>query len=112
MVETAALLVALRQLQAFFTPEPLDLLVIDLPAFEPQQLGDFSIAIAAILFGQPDQRQAQGLIIILAFTGLILLRRARHADRPAGAPLGCVELLAYMDHGLAQVSRLQALGFR
>ena len=37
VVEAFALLMALRELQAFFPPEPLDLLVIDHPAFKPEQ---------------------------------------------------------------------------
>jgi len=86
--------------------------MVHFPAFDLEKLGDLPIAIAPILFGQPDQSEAQGLIVIVGFQGLVLLGRARHADRSAGAPLGCIELLAHMDHGLAQVSRLQALGFR
>jgi len=102
---------ALWELQAFLTPDPLDLLVIDHPTFEPQQPGDFAIAIATILFGEPDQRQTQRFIIV-CLTRFVLLCGARHADRSAGAPLRCVELLTHMDHGLTQVSWLQALGFR
>lgn len=47
----------MRQLQAFFTPDPLNLLVIDGKAFRPQKFADLAITVAAILFGQPDQSQ-------------------------------------------------------
>ena len=40
VVEAFAFLMALRQRQAFFSPEPFHLLVIDHPAFEPEQLGN------------------------------------------------------------------------
>ncbi len=86
VVEAFALLMALRELQAFFPPEPLDLLVIDHPAFKPEQLGDLAIAITAILFGEPDHGQAQRFIIV-RLAGFVLLRGARHADRSASAPL-------------------------
>ena len=72
MIKAFTFLVALRQLQAFFSPQPLDFLVIDVPAFDAQQLGDFTITVPPILFGEPDQRQAQGFIIS-AWFGLILL---------------------------------------
>ncbi len=103
VVEAFAFLMALRQRQAFFSPEPFHLLVIDHPAFEPEQLGNFAIAIPAILFGKPDESQMQRLIIV-CLAGFVLLRGARHADRSASAPLRGVELLAHMDHGLTQVS--------
>ena len=85
--------------------------MIDHPAFKPEQLGNFAIAIATILFGEPDQGQAQRIIIV-SLAGFVLLRGARHADRSAGAPLRGIELLTHVDHGLTQVSWLQALGFR
>ena len=54
-IEPPPALVPMRQLQAFFTPDSLDLLVIDGPAFDAQELADLAVAVAAILFGQPDQ---------------------------------------------------------
>ena len=36
MIEAFAFLMALRELQAYFPPEPLDFLVIDAPAFNPE----------------------------------------------------------------------------
>ena len=64
MVEPFAFLMPVRQLQTFFTPQTFDPLVIDMPAFGAQQFADFSVAIPAILFGQPDQGQAQIVIIL------------------------------------------------
>ncbi len=63
VIEPFALLMALGKLQPFLTPYPLYLLVINVPAFNREQLGNLAIAIAAILFGQLDQGQSQGLII-------------------------------------------------
>jgi hypothetical protein len=54
VIKPLAAFVPLRQLQAFLTPDPLDLLVIDGLAFGPQKLADLPIAVAAILFSQPD----------------------------------------------------------
>jgi hypothetical protein len=56
VVEPSTLLVSLRQLQPFLSPDPLDLLVIDLPAFDAQELCDLAIAVPAVLLGQSDQR--------------------------------------------------------
>ena len=59
VIEPSPALVPMRQLQAFFTPDPLDLLVIDGPAFDAQELAHLAVAVAAVLFGQPDQGQTQ-----------------------------------------------------
>ena len=73
MIEPLALLVSGRELQAFLSPYSLDFLVIDVPALNAKQLGDLPIAVAAILFCEPDQRQTQTFIVIFRFH-LILLR--------------------------------------
>jgi hypothetical protein len=54
-------------LQPFSSPDPLNPLAVDAPALHPQELGDFPIAIAAILIGQPDQGEAQ-IVIVRSFT--------------------------------------------
>ena len=51
VIQPLLLFMALRLLQAFFTPLPFNLLVIDLPAFDTKQLSNLPIAIAAILLG-------------------------------------------------------------
>ncbi len=63
VVEPSALLVPLRQLKAFFAPDPLNLLVVHLPTFDAQQFGYLAIAVAPVLLGQLDQGQSQSIII-------------------------------------------------
>ena len=58
VIKPFALLVPTRELQTFFTPEALDLLVVNTPAFHAQQGCDFPIAITPILLRKPDHRQA------------------------------------------------------
>jgi len=53
----------LRQLKAFFAPDPLNLLVVHLPAFDTQQFRYLAIAVAPILLRQPDQGEPQGGIV-------------------------------------------------
>lgn len=98
------------QLQAFFTPDPLNLLVIDGKALGPQKFADLAIAVTAILFGKTDQGQTQ--IVLVPRNGLIVLRAAGNAEDFASPPLGCPKLLARLDDGSAQVLCRQALGFK
>ena len=63
MIEPFAPLVAQRKLQTFLPPEPLDLLVIDLPAFNMEQLSDLAVAKPAVLLRQPDQSPPQRIVI-------------------------------------------------
>ena len=53
VIKPLALPVALRKLQPFFAPESLDFLVIDPPALDVEQFGDFAITISAVLLRQP-----------------------------------------------------------
>lgn len=85
MIKPLAALVSGRELKPFFSPDPFDLLMIDVLAFNAKQLGYLPIPIAPVLLSQPDQRQAQAFIIAFWF-GAILLRRSRHADRLASSP--------------------------
>jgi len=110
VVEPSALLVPLRQLQAFFAPDPLNLLVVHLPTFDAQQFGYLAIAVAPVLLGQLDQGQSQSIIISAGRS--VLQRTSRQANYPAGPPLRRCELLARMDHGLTKLFGRQALGFR
>ena len=110
MVEAPFLLVPLRELQPFLAPQPLDLLVIDPPAFDPQQFSHLAVAIPAITLCQADHREPQGIVILL--DGLVLHGTAGEADYPAGPTLGCRKLLAGMNDGLTKLARRQALGFR
>ena len=81
VVEPSALLVPLRQLKAFFAPDPLNLLVVHLPTFDAQQFGYLAIAVASVLLGQPDQGQSQSIIISPGRS--VLQRTARQSDHPA-----------------------------
>jgi len=54
VIKPLAAFVPMRQLQAFLAPDPLDLLVIDGPAFGSQELTNLAVAVAAILFGKTD----------------------------------------------------------
>ena len=89
-------LVAMRQLQALFPLQALDLLVIDRPALDTKKLGDLAVTVAAILLGQPDWGQAQCVIIL--WSRLVAQGAPRQADRFAGSSFRGVELLANMDH--------------
>lgn len=57
VIQPLALSLALRELQALFSPEPRHLLGIDLPAFHAKKLSNLAIPVPAILFGQPDHCQ-------------------------------------------------------
>ena len=54
MIKPPLLLVSVGELQTFFVPQTFDLLVIDPPAFHPQQRGDLPVTVSSILFGQSD----------------------------------------------------------
>ena len=110
MIKALALLVPLRQLQALLAPQPLDLLVIDPPALSLKQLAHLAIAVAAILLGQPDQREAQLVVILLSRP--VLQGAARKPDNPARAALRRAELLARVDDCVAELVSAQAFGFK
>ena len=55
--------VTLWYLETLFSPQPFYLLVIDLPAFNAEQLGNLSVAVAAVLLCQSDQSQLKAVII-------------------------------------------------
>jgi len=110
VVEPTALLMTLRQLKPLFAPDPLNLLVVHLPALDTQQFRYLAIAVASVLLGQPDQGEPESIII---FSGrLVLQGTTRQANHPAGPPLRCRELLARMYNGLTELPGRQALGFR
>jgi len=85
MIKPLATLATDRERKTFLSPQTFDFLVIDVPAFNAQQLRDFAMTVSSVLFGKPDQRQAQAFIIVFRFC-LVPLRRPRHADRLAGPP--------------------------
>lgn len=110
VIEPLTLLVALRKLQPFLAPEPLDLLVIDPPALDVEQLGDLAVAISFVLLRQPDYRQPERIVI--SWGRSILQGAPREADHPERPSLRRRELLACMCGGLTELRCGQALGFR
>ena len=77
--------VGVGYLETLFPPQPSHSLVIDLPAFNAEQLGNLPVAIAAILLCQSDQSQPKAVII--SRRCLIALCGPCHADRSASPPL-------------------------
>ena len=96
VIEALSAFVSVRQLQAFFTPYPLDFLVIDGPALGPQKFADLAITVAAILLGQPDQGQTQ--VVPVPESCFVTQGAARNPENLAGSPLGCPKLLAGLDN--------------
>jgi len=76
MIWALPLFMTMGQLQPFFSPQAFYLFAIYRPAFNAQEMGNLAIPIAAILFGQPDHRQAQGFIVIVFFDFRVALRTA------------------------------------
>ena len=65
VIKPFAFFMTFRKLKSLLTPKPLDFLMIDAPPFYAQKLGDFAIAIAAILFGKTNESQPECIIIVL-----------------------------------------------
>jgi hypothetical protein len=60
--------------------------VIDKPAFRPQEFTNLPVSIPAILFGQPDQGQAQ--VVLGPGNSLIPQGAAGNPQNTAGTPFG------------------------
>ena len=110
VIELSALSMPPRQRKALFAQDPLNLLVVHLPAFDMQQLGNLTIAVAPILLRQPDKRQPQSIVIFGVLS--ILQGASRQTNHPAGPFLRRRKLLARMDNGFKELSGRQDLGFR
>jgi hypothetical protein len=74
VIQPLALPVPMRQLQTFFLPKAFHLLVIDVPAFDAQQLGHLAISVPAILLGQTNHCEPQRVVIL--GRGFVLQRAA------------------------------------
>src|SRR5712671_6922809 len=85
--EPAALGLLMGNLQPLTLPDTLDPLVVDDPARLAQELGDFAIAIAAVLPGKLDNIGCETLLVVTAARDLAL-RRAMLPERRTGATLG------------------------
>ena len=110
MIEPPALLMPCRQLPAFFVPCPLNLLMVDMPALHSQQFTKLAVSVPAILLSQPDQLQAQGIIVLRRL--LVMHRAVRNARRLACAPFRYVKLMTCMNNSLPEVICRQAFGFK
>jgi hypothetical protein len=73
--------------QPLAPPDALDPLVVDQPASTAQQLGDFAIAVAAVLSDQLDNIGGQKRLVSTAPRKLTL-RRTMLAERRTGTTLG------------------------
>jgi hypothetical protein len=78
-------------LQPLASPDTLDPLVVDYPTRLAQELGDFAIAVAAVLPGKRDNVGRQMLLVVTTARDLAL-RRAMLPERRTGATLGDMQL--------------------
>ena len=85
IIKVLACFVTSWHLQAFFAPQALDFLVINGPALDTQECGNLAIAITAILFGQANEGEPQGILIIIRSPGCIALGTAGLIEYLAGA---------------------------
>ena len=92
-------------LQPLFAPQALDLLVIDMPALDTQERSDLAIAIAAILLGQANEGEPQGILILGLASRTIPLGTAGLIQYLAGAPLTAAKTLAYVDYCITYLFR-------
>ena len=84
--------------------------MVDAPALDPQELPDLPIAIATILLGEPDQGEAQ--IVLVLSPDLIAEGAPRYPKNLARPSLGRSELLTGLDNRTPQLIRSQILGFK
>jgi len=84
-------------LQPLAPPDAFHPLVVDDPALGSQQRRDATIAVAAILGGQADDRCCQRCLVVRDDTGTTL-RRTRLSQVSASSPLRDAELLTDMHH--------------
>lgn len=94
-----------RDLQPFFAPQALDLLVIDMPAFDLQEGGDLAIPVSAILLGQAYECEPEGIFILGPSPEGIALGTAGLIQYLAGATLIAAQALANMDDRIAYLFR-------
>ena len=110
VVEPPVLLMPLRHLQPFFTPQAFNLIVVYLPALDTEQSRYLAVTVTPVVLRQPDQGQPQGIVITLG--RLIVQGTAGYTNYPVGSSLGRRQLLTRMDNGLTKIPARQALGFR
>ena len=92
-------------LQAFLAPQAFNFLVVDLPALDTQECGNLAIAITAILSGQANEGEPQGILILGLASRTIALGTAGLIENLAGAPLTAAKTLAHMDYRVPYLFR-------
>ena len=96
--------------QPFAPPDALNTLVVDVPAFRPEQSRDPALAIAAILLGKTNDGLGQSLFI--SSYGLHMsLCRAGLAQYAASRALGHAKLLNGLDYTTATALRAYKFPF-
>jgi hypothetical protein len=74
-----------RNFQSLTTPDALHAIFADTPTGDLEQRSDASVAKAAVLAGQGDNRLREPIFVV-SLRGLIALRAARLPHQPAGVP--------------------------
>lgn len=104
--EPTLLRLFLRDSKPFPPPDPLDALMIYVPASIVQHAGDHAITIASELSGQFDDVLGQPLIVWQA-AGHLALRRTMLPECAAGPALGYAKSLPHMINALTAARRAQ-----
>jgi hypothetical protein len=93
--QTPAFWLLIRNLQPLTPPDAFDPLVIHKPTRVPQQRGDLTITVSAVLTGKLDDIGGQTFFVISPRRRLPL-RRTMLAERRTGTALGDVKLTSNM----------------
>ena len=106
--QTPAFWLLRRHFQPLPLPDPLDPLVIDMPAIPPQQSGDTAIAVPPVHTCKLDDPLGQRQFII-PYHGQVPLRRTRLLQDFVGPPLGDPEAIQQHTDRLTPPVRAQKL---
>ncbi len=98
-IQTASLLMLLRDFQGFLPPDPLNPLVVDDPSFYTQQRRNPLVSIAAIVPGEFYNIGGEGFFVI-GPPGLSSLQSPALPQSHASAPLCNSQFLLYINHSL------------
>ena len=88
-------------LQPFFAPQALNLLVIDVPTFDPQEDSDLAVPVSTLLLGQANKGESQGILVLRLSPGCIALGTAGLIQYLTGATLIAAQTLANIDYCVA-----------
>ena len=81
--------VASWDLQPFFAPQVFDVLVMDTPALDLQERGDLAVTISAILLGQANEGEPEGVLILNLSSRTIALGTAGLTEPGRYGAHGC-----------------------